>query len=69
MQEEALRALSLKITSKTPPLSNILFTNIHAATYLGGAILNRVADSESLATMGEIGWTRLPIELVPYWLG
>lgn len=54
-EEEALRALASEISTRTPPLSNIRFTNRYAASFLGGAVLNRAADAESLASMGDIG--------------
>lgn len=38
-----------------PPLTNIQFTNRYAASFIRGAILNRAADAESLASMGEMG--------------
>lgn len=49
---EALRALSMEISNKTPSLDNILFTNRFAASFFGGSILDRAAGVESLATMG-----------------
>lgn len=54
-EEEALRELASEITEMTPPLRNIRFTNRYAAAFLGGAVLNRAADAESLASMGDMG--------------
>lgn len=54
-EEEALRALAAEISNRTPPLNNIRFTNRYAASYIGGAILDRAADIESLSSMGEMG--------------
>lgn len=55
MEEEALRNLADKITSRTPPLNNIRFTNRYAESYIGGSVLNRAADVESLASMSDLG--------------
>lgn len=54
-EEEALRALSVEISTHTPPLNNICFTNVYVASYLGGAIWDRAVHVESLSRMGEIG--------------
>lgn len=52
-EAEALRDLADEITSRTPPINNIRFTNRFAASYLGGTILNRAEDVDSLASMGD----------------
>lgn len=54
-EKEALRALEVEISNHTPPLNNIHFTNWYATSYIGGAILDRAADVESLSSMGEMG--------------
>lgn len=53
-EEEALRALAYEITARTPPLNNLHFTNRNLASFLGSVILNRAADTEGLARMGEM---------------
>lgn len=53
-EEESLRALVAEITTRTPPLHNLYFTNWYAASFLCGTILDRAADAESLALMGEM---------------
>lgn len=54
--EEALRALVVEISACTPLLlNNILFTNMYATLYLGGAILDQTVDVESPSGMGEMG--------------
>lgn len=53
-EEGVLRELPSEIPTRTPPFNNIRFTNRYAASFIGGAVLNRAADVESLATMGEI---------------
>lgn len=54
-EEEALWALAVEISDRTPPLNNICFTNWYVASYIGGAILDWAADIESLSSMGEGG--------------
>lgn len=54
-EEGALRELASEISTRTPPLNNIRFTNRYAASFIGGAVLNRAANVESLALMGEVG--------------
>lgn len=54
-EEGALRELASEISNKTPPLTNICFTKWHAASFIRGAVLNRVANVESLVSMGEMG--------------
>lgn len=54
-EEEALRALAIEISNRTPPLNNIRFTNWYATSHIGGAILDRAADIKSLSSMGEMG--------------
>lgn len=51
-EAEALRALSVEISHRTSLLDNIRCTNWFAASFLGGSILDRAADVESLETMG-----------------
>lgn len=52
-EEEALRALAVEISNLYA--TNIQFTNLYAASYIAGVILDRAADIESLASMGEMG--------------
>lgn len=49
-EEEALRALAVENSNRTPLFNNIQFTNRYAASYIGGAILDRAADIKSLAS-------------------
>lgn len=53
-EEEALRSLVIEIQAATPPLRNVRFTNRYTTSYIGRVILDRVADIESLETMGEM---------------
>lgn len=52
---EALRDLVDEISSRTPPLNNIRFTNRFTTSYLRGTILNRAVDVDSLASMSGMG--------------
>lgn len=54
-EEEALKEWESKISTRTPPLYNLHFTNRHAALYLWETILNHTAHVKSLAGMGEMG--------------
>lgn len=52
--EEALRELVSEISTKTPPLNNIHFTNRYTTSFISVAIFNRAGDVESLASMGKM---------------